>query len=191
LHPPPLPLLGRQCCLNALSAKIGSMLKHMFAIQVWFLPSFSDQQRSALLAACTALLYTPTNEHFGIVPLEAMACGRPVVACDSGGPRETIVSGKTGFLSEPTPHSFATAMRRLLVHPPPPPHTWLGHGLQPLQGIFQLVAKLLQAGLPEVVMIQGHKTGLQGNSRLLGHEAATHRVDLEMRASIVRQWWLL
>ena len=43
--------------------------------QVWLLPSFSDVQRAALLAAATAVLYTPVNEHFGIVPLEAMAAG--------------------------------------------------------------------------------------------------------------------
>lgn len=84
-------------------------------LQVRFLPSFSDQQRSALLAACVALLYTPVNEHFGIVPLEAMAAGRPVVACDSGGPRESVLHGQTGFLCRPTPASFAAAMRSILV----------------------------------------------------------------------------
>jgi len=37
-----------------------------------------------------ALIYTPTNEHFGIVPLEAMYMEKPVIACNSGGPTETI-----------------------------------------------------------------------------------------------------
>lgn len=90
-------------------------------VQVWFLPSFTDQQRSALLAASLALLYTPVNEHFGIVPLEAMAACKPVIACNSGGPRESIIHGKTGFLCEPTPQSFAVAMRRLLVSSLPNP----------------------------------------------------------------------
>ena len=79
------------------------------------LPSFSDQEKAALLAACTALLYTPVNEHFGIVPLEAMAAARPVVACNSGGPKESVIDGVTGFLCAPEPSSFAAAMTKLLV----------------------------------------------------------------------------
>ena len=43
---------------------------------VTFVRSFSDEQRSAMLAACSVVLYTPENEHFGIVPLEAMAAAR-------------------------------------------------------------------------------------------------------------------
>jgi alpha-1,3/alpha-1,6-mannosyltransferase len=81
---------------------------------VLFMPSFTDQQRTLLLAACIAVIYTPAEEHFGIVPLEAMAAGRPVVACSSGGPLETVVQGQTGLLCEPTPPAFATAMARLL-----------------------------------------------------------------------------
>lgn len=38
-----------------------------------------------------ALLYTPANEHFGIGPVEAMSCGVPVLACDSGGPTESLL----------------------------------------------------------------------------------------------------
>lgn len=81
---------------------------------VRFLPSFSDRQRALLLAACTAVLYTPPNEHFGIVPLEAMAAGRPVVACNSGGPTESVPHGSAGLLCEPTAGAWASAMAALL-----------------------------------------------------------------------------
>jgi alpha-1,3/alpha-1,6-mannosyltransferase len=59
-------------------------------------------------------VYTPQHEHFGIVPLEAMASGRPVIAVNSGGPTESVVSGTTGFLCEPTAAAFAGAYQQLL-----------------------------------------------------------------------------
>ena len=58
----------------------------------------SDEERGALLAAASAVVYTPSLEHFGIVPLEAMAAGRPVVAVDDGGPKETVKHGASGRL---------------------------------------------------------------------------------------------
>lgn len=63
------------------------------------------------------LLYTPANEHFGIVPLEAGLLGTPVIACDSGGPLETIVDGKTGFLRAADPKQWAEAVKRFLDNP--------------------------------------------------------------------------
>ena len=74
----------------------------------------SCRQRTLLLAASRAVVYTPQLEHFGIVPLEAMAACRPVIACNNGGPTESIVHGSTGFLCEPTPAAFAEAFATLL-----------------------------------------------------------------------------
>ena len=54
-----------------------------------------------LLTNTDILLYTPENEHFGIVPVEAMHLGCIVIACDSGGPLESIKHGETGFLRKP------------------------------------------------------------------------------------------
>jgi alpha-1,3/alpha-1,6-mannosyltransferase len=85
--------------------------------QVVFLQSISMQERLALLAQCRAVVYTPENEHFGYGPLEAMAAARPVVAVNSGGPRETIRHGETGLLCEPTPESFAAALCPLVADP--------------------------------------------------------------------------
>lgn len=81
---------------------------------VTFLKSPSDKIKLTLLRTCHCLLYTPRNEHFGIVPLEAMYAQRPVIAVCSGGPTETILDGETGFLCEDTPKSFANAMALLI-----------------------------------------------------------------------------
>ena len=79
------------------------------------MPSFTSAQRTALLAACIAVVYTPPGEHFGIVPLEAMAAGRPVIACNQAGPLESVVHGVTGLLCKPEPAAFGEAMAIILV----------------------------------------------------------------------------
>jgi alpha-1,3/alpha-1,6-mannosyltransferase len=56
------------------------------------------------------------EEHFGIVPLEAMYSKLPVIACNSGGPKETVLHGITGYLCEPTPNSFADHLQQLIDH---------------------------------------------------------------------------
>ncbi|KAJ1702892.1 hypothetical protein LUZ63_002671 [Rhynchospora breviuscula] len=81
--------------------------------QVSFITSCSTAERNELLSNCLCVLYTPKDEHFGIVPLEAMASRKPVIACNSGGPVETVRDGETGFLCDPSPVQFANAMLKL------------------------------------------------------------------------------
>ncbi|EHA56548.1 mannosyltransferase [Pyricularia oryzae 70-15] len=71
------------------------------SIDVLFLQSVPSALKTALLRSAKLLLYTPAEEHFGIVPLEAMLAGLPVLACDSGGPTETVLEGVTGWLRSP------------------------------------------------------------------------------------------
>lgn len=66
-----------------------------------FLRSISNTDRALLLNKARILLYTPENEHFGIVPVEGMYNGCIVIACNSGGPTESILHTKTGYLLSP------------------------------------------------------------------------------------------
>ena len=82
---------------------------------VLFLLNFTTAQRSALLTSPSTLvlLYTPTNEHFGIGPVEAMYCGLPVLACNSGGPTESVLDKdgeRTGWLREPDAKVWADTL---------------------------------------------------------------------------------
>lgn len=84
--------------------------------KVTFMKSPNDVEKVSLLHNCNALIYTPSNEHFGIVPLEAMYFSKPVIAVNNGGPRETIVNNTTGFLCEPKSDIFAEAMKTLILN---------------------------------------------------------------------------
>ncbi|KAK0740605.1 hypothetical protein B0T18DRAFT_449188 [Schizothecium vesticola] len=71
------------------------------AVDVLFLLSVPGALKERLLRSATLLVYTPKGEHFGIVPLEAMLAGVPVLAARDGGPVETVVDGETGWLRAP------------------------------------------------------------------------------------------
>ncbi|KAJ1630994.1 hypothetical protein T492DRAFT_998819 [Pavlovales sp. CCMP2436] len=79
--------------------------------------SVSDARRQELMCKALALIYTPADEHFGIVPLEAMAAARAVIAVRSGGPLETVVDGTTGLLCEPTAEHVGRALRECVDDP--------------------------------------------------------------------------
>lgn len=67
-------------------------------LPVTFEPDPPDERLAELYRRSLALLFTAPNEDFGIVPLEAMAAGLVVVGPDAGGPKETVVPGRTGWL---------------------------------------------------------------------------------------------
>lgn len=70
-----------------------------------------------LMARCYALLFPSLSEPWGIIPVEAMAHGRPVLAVNNGGPTESVADGETGFLLEPLPQAFAERMGWLAKRP--------------------------------------------------------------------------
>jgi D-inositol-3-phosphate glycosyltransferase len=84
--------------------------------RVVFLGRVGREELPALLRSADVAVCVPWYEPFGIVPLEAMACGLPVVASAVGGLVDTVVDGATGLLVPPQdPAALAVALRRLLA----------------------------------------------------------------------------
>jgi alpha-1,3/alpha-1,6-mannosyltransferase len=96
--------------------ELGQLAKQL-GVACEFRIDITDYERATLFQTALCVVYTPDKEHFGIVPLEAMYAGTPVVAVNSGGPMETVVDGATGYLRAPTATAFAGALQQLLDHP--------------------------------------------------------------------------
>lgn len=65
-----------------------------------FLGQVSDEELARLYAGAKATIVASEDEDFGIVPVESMAAGTPVIAVKAGGFLETVINGKTGLLYE-------------------------------------------------------------------------------------------
>ncbi len=77
-----------------------------------FLGWLPDEKVREYYQKCLAFIF-PQEEDFGITPLEAQACGRPVIAYKAGGALETILEGKTGiFFEEQTPQALKEAIKK-------------------------------------------------------------------------------
>ena len=88
------------------------------AERVRFLGRVACEDVPALMRSADVVVCVPWYEPFGIVPLEAMACGVPVVAAAVGGLIDTVVDGVTGVHVPPRcPDLIARALRRLLADP--------------------------------------------------------------------------
>lgn len=88
----PLKVVGSGAMLGDLQKMAGPATE--------FLGAVDDATLAELYRGAKALLYPVEDEDFGIVPVEAMAWGTPVLAHFSGGPKETVLSGKTGLFFE-------------------------------------------------------------------------------------------
>jgi len=75
--------------------------------------SIDDNELVDTLNRATAMVYAPRLEPFGLAPLEANACGLPVIAVAEGGVREAIIDGVNGLLVQHDPQMMAHAIQRL------------------------------------------------------------------------------
>ncbi|WP_321421579.1 glycosyltransferase family 4 protein [uncultured Methanobacterium sp.] len=83
-------------------------------VDLEILRGIDDDKLVSLYNRAKMVLYAPYLEPFGLVPLEAMACGTPVVAVKEGGVRETVIHNENGFLTQRDEMLFAEAVTQLL-----------------------------------------------------------------------------
>lgn len=91
-------------------------LQNIAADNIEFLGFKDDATVVEYMKNCRALIF-PGEEDFGITPVEAMACGKPVLAYSKGGCLETVVEGQTGeFFHESTVESMEDGLARLMYN---------------------------------------------------------------------------
>lgn len=118
LLPEPRPLLvwisnaGSEEYQSAMLELAGSL-----GVDLQIRMSVSDTSLVETLNRAALLLYTSRLEPFGFAPLEANACGLPVVGIAEGGIRETVQDGVNGLLVDPEAEAIAQAVQQLLQNP--------------------------------------------------------------------------
>lgn len=85
--------------------------------RIRFLGFVADDDMPELYANTLAVPFTPRDEDYGLVTVEAMRSGKPVITCsDSGGPCELVRDGVNGFISAPEPEALAAKITHLCQH---------------------------------------------------------------------------
>lgn len=91
-------------------------LENISGDNIEFLGFKPDEAVAEYMRNCRALIF-PGEDDFGITPVEAMACGKPVIAYGKGGATETIIPGKTGeFFFKPTVASMEQGLAKFLLN---------------------------------------------------------------------------
>jgi glycosyltransferase involved in cell wall biosynthesis len=89
-------------------------LAHYLNINLEVKVNISDGELVDVLNTSLLLLYAPRLEPFGLAPLEANACGLPVIAVAEGGVRETVIDGQNGLIVDNDPKCMANAIQNLI-----------------------------------------------------------------------------
>ncbi|MDD4784994.1 MAG: glycosyltransferase [Candidatus Shapirobacteria bacterium] len=95
-------------------ANYESELKAIAGPTIEFLGEINQDEKAKLYSEAKAFIFCSDNEDFGMVPVESMSYGCPVVAYKSGGATETVIDGKTGiFFDQLKSSSCANAIQKL------------------------------------------------------------------------------
>jgi len=94
-----------------------SQLARDLSVSIEMIIGVSDEELVRLYNKAALTVYAPINEPFGLIALESMACGTPIVAVDEGGLRESVVPNSVGLLVERDEDEFAHAISFLLQQP--------------------------------------------------------------------------
>lgn len=121
LEPEKRPEEAIQACINthqkivvagtgSLSKKLESKYKNNK--NIIFAGFVSEENKIELLSHCEALIYAPVAEDFGIVPLEALASGKPVICSNNGFP-PILIKDKYGVITDGTSEGISQAIKTL------------------------------------------------------------------------------
>jgi len=99
------------------AGKEETKLRSIAGSTIEFIGGVTDEALSQLYQGAKALIFTALDEDFGIVPVEAMRHGTPVIALGKGGVLETVIDGKTGFLfHKPETHELIITLKRFIKY---------------------------------------------------------------------------
>ena len=87
--------LKKQVVIVGVGSEFSKLQKMANSKYVKFTGQLTDEELLIYYNNCIAVIF-PQEEDFGLIPLEAQACGKPVIAYRGGGARETVIEGKTG-----------------------------------------------------------------------------------------------
>jgi len=113
---PPLKWIGNYC--DPQVAKQAEKLARSLGVRVEFLIEINDDRVRETLSAAQLMLITSRLEPFGLAPLEACACGTPVVAIAEGGVRESMLDGITGFVVPTSDAEILAGKMSILISDP-------------------------------------------------------------------------
>jgi glycosyltransferase involved in cell wall biosynthesis len=111
-EPPPLVWIGNIVANDDFLEEMRALAASL-RVEVSFRVAITDHELIDILNRATALIYAPRLEPFGLAPIEAGACGLPVVAVAEAGVRESVVHNLTGLHVQNEPAAIAQALSRL------------------------------------------------------------------------------